>query len=123
MLPISTKNRTTINISITDRLNSLFQVGGFDTSIKGWGKEDVDLFDKFVAISENVTIFRAADPGLVHVFHMVECDPNLTDTQLEMCKNTRATTFGSQEHLAQLFCKRKDKYLAFLKSRNGSGNK
>lgn len=23
-------------------------VGGFNTAIKGWGKEDVDLFDKFV---------------------------------------------------------------------------
>ncbi|KAG8292050.1 hypothetical protein J6590_047952 [Homalodisca vitripennis] len=101
----------------------LRRVGGFDTSIKGWGKEDVDLFDKFVAIAENVTIFRAADPGLVHVFHMVECDPNLTETQLEMCKNTRASTYGSQAHLAQIFCRDREKYLAFLKSKKKSGKR
>lgn len=94
-----------------------FQVGGFDTSIKGWGKEDVDLFDKFVAISENITIIRAVDPGLVHVFHPVECDPNLTETQLEMCKNTRASTYGSQRQLADQFCRQKGKFLEFLKKR------
>uniref|UniRef100_A0A1B6M1P9 Hexosyltransferase n=1 Tax=Graphocephala atropunctata TaxID=36148 RepID=A0A1B6M1P9_9HEMI len=98
----------------------LRRVGGFDTSIKGWGKEDVDLFDKFVAIAENVTIFRAADPGLVHVFHMVECDPNLTETQLEMCKNTRASTYGSQAHLGRIFCKDRERFLAFLKSKRKS---
>lgn len=74
----------------------------------------MDLFDKFVAISENITIIRAVDPGLVHVFHPVECDPNLTETQLEMCKNTRASTYGSQTQLADRFCRQKDKFFSFL---------
>ncbi|XP_054286275.1 chondroitin sulfate synthase 1 [Macrosteles quadrilineatus] len=100
----------------------LRKVGGFDTSIRGWGKEDVDLFDKLVAISDNVTVFRAVDPGLVHIFHVVQCDPNLTDSQLEMCKNTRASTYASQTHLAQLFCRDQQKYLTFLK-RKKSGKR
>jgi hypothetical protein len=49
--------------------------GGFDTSIVGWGKEDTDLYNKFV--HSNLTIFRAADPGLVHIFHDIVCDPGL----------------------------------------------
>lgn len=78
----------------------LVQVGGLDTSIHGWGKEDVDLFEKFVA--SNITIFRSVDPDLVHVFHVVDCDPSLEHTQLEMCRNTRADTYGSVNRLASI---------------------
>lgn len=82
--------------------SDLRRVGGFDTSIRGWGKEDVDLFDKFVAAADNVTVFRAADPNLVHVFHIVECDPDLEPAQLQMCKGTRADTLGGVDQLAQI---------------------
>lgn len=86
----------------------LKKVGGFDTSIRGWGKEDVDLYDKFISFSSNITIFRSVDPNLVHVFHIVDCDPNLEPSQLKMCKGTRKDTYGSVNQLAQYIYSNKD---------------
>ncbi|XP_071450437.1 chondroitin sulfate synthase 1 [Hetaerina americana] len=93
--------------------SDLKAVGGMDTSIRGWGKEDVDLYEKFIRAgklgsenhssgSKKVKIFRAADPGLVHIFHLVHCDPNLEATQLLMCQGTRANTFGGTHQLANI---------------------
>ncbi|KAL1139748.1 hypothetical protein AAG570_006725 [Ranatra chinensis] len=81
--------------------SDLIKVGGFNTSIKGWGKEDVDLFDKFIASAHNLTIFRSVDRDLVHVFHVVECDSQLEESQLRMCKGTRADTYGGVQQLAE----------------------
>nr|CAD7597218.1 unnamed protein product [Timema genevievae] len=78
----------------------LMQVGGFDTTIQGWGKEDVNLYDKIVAF-KNLTVFRAVDPTLVHVFHVVDCDPSLEETQLRMCEGSRYDTYGSAQQLAK----------------------
>ncbi|KAK6631475.1 hypothetical protein RUM44_006002 [Polyplax serrata] len=78
----------------------LRMIGGYNTTIKGWGKEDVDVFDKFVAISSNITIFRSVDHALVHVFHLVECSDRLEETQLKMCRGTRKDTYGSVDQLA-----------------------
>ena len=73
-------------------------IGGFDTTIQGWGMEDVDLYDRFV-LSDKHTIFRAYDPGLIHIYHPVKCDKNLPDKQLVMCYSSKAHTFGSQRTL------------------------
>lgn len=90
-------------------------MGGFDTSIRGWGKEDVDLYDKFVA--DNITVFRAADPNLVHVFHIVDCDPDLEPTQLKMCKGTRADTLGGVSQLAEVIYSQGNAVLDLAKKR------
>lgn len=78
----------------------LKMVGGYNTTIKGWGKEDVDVFDKFVTFSSNISIFRSVDHTLVHVFHLVECSEKLEELQLKMCKGTRKDTHGSVDQLA-----------------------
>ena len=75
-------------------------VGGFDTSIKGWGLEDVDLFEKFVSHTD-IEVFRAADPGLIHVYHRVKCDPNLPARQLSQCKGSKASVRASQKSLVR----------------------
>jgi len=85
--------------------SDLRRVGGFDTSIIGWGKEDVDLFEKF--IKSNITIFRTVDPGLVHVFHRIECDSSLSDEQMIMCLGSKSTSISSQRVLANLIFERK----------------
>ncbi|XP_065206859.1 chondroitin sulfate synthase 1-like [Planococcus citri] len=87
----------------------IIKVGSFDSSIVGWGKEDVDLFEKFVLTSTNISVFRSVDPHLVHIFHIVDCDPNLDIARLTMCRNTRTETFGSVNQLANLIYKNKDK--------------
>ena len=75
-------------------------VGGFDTSIRGWGLEDVDLFDKFVDHPE-IEVFRAADPGVIHVYHQVNCDPNLPVVQYSQCKGSKASILASQKSLVR----------------------
>lgn len=75
-------------------------VGGFDTTIQGWGLEDVDLYEKFVK-HEEINVFRSADPGLVHVYHPVICDPKLVDRQYAMCQGSKASGFGSQKSLVR----------------------
>uniref|UniRef100_A0A8D8TS28 Hexosyltransferase n=1 Tax=Cacopsylla melanoneura TaxID=428564 RepID=A0A8D8TS28_9HEMI len=100
------------------------KVGGFDSSISGWGKEDVDLFDKFVrggaAPSEPdnppsigpgpqttpVRIFRAPDPHLIHVYHDAQCDAR--SAQYTMCVNSRAQSLASQQVLGDFVARNKD---------------
>ncbi|XP_052100171.1 chondroitin sulfate synthase 1-like [Mytilus californianus] len=78
----------------------LISVGGLDTSIKGWGKEDVDLYTKFV--ESNLTLYRSIDPRLVHAFHQVICDAKLNDVQYQMCIGSKASSFGSQWQLSNI---------------------
>ncbi|KAH3840056.1 hypothetical protein DPMN_113498 [Dreissena polymorpha] len=80
--------------------SDLEKVGGYDTSIQGWGKEDVDLFEKFV--TSNLTIFRAVDTGMIHAFHPVICSPDLNPSQFQMCLGTKATVLASQNQLAEM---------------------
>ncbi|CAL4095283.1 unnamed protein product, partial [Meganyctiphanes norvegica] len=79
--------------------SDLQKVGGMDTSILGWGKEDVDLYEK--VLKSSINIFRAADPDLVHVFHRVACDPALEAAQLKMCEDTRYSTYAATSTLAK----------------------
>lgn len=80
--------------------SDLKQVGGFDTSIQGWGKEDVDLYTKF---SESaVQIFRAVDPDMVHLYHSVHCDSELNDAQMTMCIGSKSASYASMHVLADL---------------------
>lgn len=72
--------------------------GGFNLDIRGWGREDVDLVERLLA--RNVTVFRAVDPGLVHVFHAKHCDPGLEAAQYQMCLGSKASSFASLETLS-----------------------
>jgi len=76
-------------------------IGGFDTTIQGWGLEDVELYDRYV-LSELHTVFRSADPGLVHIYHEVKCDKDLPEKQLTMCYASKAQTYGSQRKLYEV---------------------
>lgn len=88
--------------------------GGFDTSIRGWGLEDVDLVDKFLnqpAVKnqpivdhvirtrygdnvDKIELMRAVDPSLIHVYHPSHCDAKLPENQLRMCAASRASTIA-----------------------------
>lgn len=80
--------------------SDLAAVGGLDVSIRGWGKEDVDLFDRIVA--SNLSVVRAPDPGLVHVFHPVRCSRDLAIAQYDMCLGTKWTSVASERTLATI---------------------
>jgi len=66
-------------------------VQGFNTSIVGWGKEDVDLYERF--LNTNISIFRSPTPHLVHRYHPVTCSPTLPSTQAAMCNSSRASNY------------------------------
>lgn len=81
--------------------SDLTAIGGFDTTIQGWGMEDVELYERFIA-SPVFEVFRAIDPGLVHIYHDIECAKELPEKQLQMCFDSKAGTFGSQRKLYEL---------------------
>ena len=72
--------------------------GGFNLNIRGWGREDVDLVERLLA--RNMSVFRAVDPGLVHVFHTKQCDPGLDAAQYQMCLGSKASSYASLRTLS-----------------------
>lgn len=66
--------------------------------IQGWGMEDVDLYQKFVN-HKDIDVFRAADPGVLHVYHQIKCDRELPSQRLTQCKNSRALIIANQKLL------------------------
>ncbi|XP_069025109.1 chondroitin sulfate synthase 3-like [Embiotoca jacksoni] len=81
--------------------SDLVTAGGFDTSILGWGLEDVDLFTKL--IHSGFKVLRSQEPGMVHIYHHVHCNTSLEQKQHKMCLGSRASTFASTMQLAELW--------------------
>lgn len=81
-------------------------VGGLNTNIKGWGKEDTDFANR--VIKHGLSIFRAPDKAIVHVYHKhVPCDESLAGDQRYECEMaTRATYAPKKEAVDYLFAKR-----------------
>jgi len=77
----------------------LDRVGGLDTNIHGWGMEDVDLFEKCLK-QPNLRVFRAPDPGLVHIYHPISCPETMPIAQYNMCVGSKAASIASLDSLA-----------------------
>lgn len=89
-------------------------VGGLDLLIQGWGKEDVEFFEK--AVKSGLDVFRAADRHLVHVYHEIECSRELSSLQFSMCMGSKADTYAGVETLANMIYGNPD-ILRFAKER------
>ncbi|XP_028829117.1 chondroitin sulfate synthase 3 [Denticeps clupeoides] len=85
--------------------SDLQRAGGFDTSIQGWGMEDVDLFTK--VIGSGLRVFRSHEPGIVHVYHPVHCDTSLEPKQYKMCLGSKASSYASTMQLAELWLEKR----------------
>ena len=75
--------------------------GGFNINMRGWGEEDVDFFNRVV--SHGLEVFRAPDPGLVHLWHRKVCDKSTvatSDAYLH-CLQSKAENLGDRVELAQ----------------------
>ncbi|KAM9841308.1 chondroitin sulfate synthase 3 [Aulostomus maculatus] len=81
--------------------SDLLKTGGFDTSIFGWGLEDVDLFTK--VIHSGLKVLRSQEPGIVHIYHPVHCNSSLEQKQYKMCLGSKASTYASTIQLAELW--------------------
>ena len=86
--------------------SDVMAVGGLNTNIKGWGKEDTDFASRVV--EHGLTIFRAPDQGIVHVFHRhVPCDESLAEDQRYQCKMATLSTYAPKiEAVDYLIAKR-----------------
>ncbi|XP_057330683.1 chondroitin sulfate synthase 1-like [Microplitis mediator] len=90
------------------------KTGGFNLSIEGWGKEDVDFYEK--SVKSDLIVFRAPDINLIHVYHKVTCDEKLSNIQMSMCKGSRYETLASADTLTKIICNNSD-YLTFASNR------
>uniref|UniRef100_A0A914I412 Hexosyltransferase n=1 Tax=Globodera rostochiensis TaxID=31243 RepID=A0A914I412_GLORO len=78
-------------------------IGQFNRTLRGWGLEDVDMFEKIVK-SRILHPFRVPDPGLVHVFHPIDCvGAGQNAAQRAACEGTRAQSFASVDFLVEQF--------------------
>lgn len=80
-------------------------LGGLNLLISGWGFEDVTFYDN--AIKSKLKIVRSVDPGLIHVYHSINCDINLDTAQRNMCLGTQASMLGPLKQLQKLYKKYK----------------
>jgi len=81
--------------------DDFFNVGGFDLSIKGWGGEDIALYKQYLR-QNLLTIVRAYDPGLFHIYHSKNCRKTLSDAQFISCLQSKAIAEGSHKQLGML---------------------
>ncbi|KAL7078846.1 hypothetical protein ACQ4LE_002769 [Meloidogyne hapla] len=84
--------------------NDFNLIGGFNQTIKGWGLEDVDFFER--VIKSGIIPFRAIDFDLIHIFHSIDCNKNnkyQKKTQKEACEGTRSQGIASLDFLAEQF--------------------
>lgn len=103
-------------------------IDGFNTDITGWGLEDVKMLERIIKLNQNkpsqllntadgadgpssialnyeslkpkmLSVFRSPDDTLIHVFHPINCDKNLEESQYQMCQGTKANTLGSYKQI------------------------
>ena len=77
------------------------KVGGFNTNMRGWGEEDVDFFNK--VISNGLEVFRAPDPGLIHLWHPKVCNKEtvVTPEAYFHCLQSKSENLADRVELAQ----------------------
>jgi hypothetical protein len=71
---------------------------GYDTTIEGWGGEDVKLADNI--IKAKYEILRAPDPGLSHRYHPKVCSRRLSRRQHSQCLSSRNEDIADRRRLA-----------------------
>ena len=80
--------------------DDFFSVGGFDLTIKGWGTEDVKLYRNY--LGSKLTVVRAYDRGIFHIYHKKQCQRNLSDEQFVSCLQSKAVSEGSHKQMGML---------------------
>lgn len=82
--------------------------GGFDSSISGWGGEDINLFERVVSVG--IEIVRVPEPSLSHRYHEKTCSMSLTPHQFAMCISSRNEGLADKSQLAEYVYYLEDKY-------------
>lgn len=79
-------------------------VGGFNTSITGWGSEDVELFKQ---VRRKLHSMQAPDTALWHQWHPKECSQTLSSEQYISCLGSKYETLADRKELAGLIYEQK----------------
>ena len=76
--------------------------GGYSKTITGWGREDVDFYEKLLK-NTTIQVMRSIDEGLVHRWHPKVCDETklATADQMQDCIQSKADWEGDKLHLAR----------------------
>ena len=80
--------------------DDFFNVGGFDLTIRGWGGEDIALYKQH--LRNRMTIIRAYDRSILHIYHSKNCRKTLSDAQFISCLQSKAVAEGSHKQLGML---------------------
>lgn len=75
--------------------------GGYNIEMRGWGEEDIDLLNR--VMSAGLEIFRAPDPGLIHLWHRKICNKEaiLSSKGYLHCLQSKAENLADRTELAQ----------------------
>lgn len=113
-------------------------INGFNDDITGWGLEDVKFLEKIIKLHQTpitsllsrpsnlshgnatvvpLSVFRAPDPTLIHIYHDIYCDKSLSESQYTMCLGTKANTFGTFKHIESIFMNNQS-IVDFMRSEN-----
>lgn len=80
--------------------NDFVETKGFDTSIHGWGTEDLKLYRKF--LQTNLAVVRAVDRGIFHMYHPKKCQSSWPSEQYLSCLQSKAVTEASHREMGML---------------------
>ncbi|XP_028392917.1 chondroitin sulfate N-acetylgalactosaminyltransferase 1-like [Dendronephthya gigantea] len=80
--------------------NDFVATRGFDTTIHGWGMEDIKLYRKF--LRTKLAVIRATDRGIFHMYHPKRCDSSLPSEQYLSCLHSKASNEASHRQMGML---------------------
>ncbi|KAM9475465.1 chondroitin sulfate N-acetylgalactosaminyltransferase 1 [Clarias gariepinus] len=81
-------------------LSDFINIGGFDVSNKSWGKEDLQLYRKY--LHSNLMVVRAPSRGLFHTWHETICAENLPTESFYECIQTKAMNEASHSKMGHM---------------------
>ncbi|XP_072538707.1 chondroitin sulfate N-acetylgalactosaminyltransferase 1-like [Salminus brasiliensis] len=80
--------------------SDFINIGGFDPSIKTWGKEDLHLYRKY--LHSNIMVVRAPSRGLFHMWHERLCADDLSAESFTTCMQSKAMNEASHSQMGEL---------------------
>lgn len=81
--------------------SDIFSAGGYDIDNRDWGMEDVDLYSRLNrnASTKGLTLWRAYDPSIQHIFHAKSCAWAYGKERETMCIGSKIGVEGTKQQI------------------------